>query len=387
LPDDFYGLEEFVMPYHSIEDPSSLRRILDAVLLIEKDLELPALLRHVIEEACSMTGARYGALGVLNDDKTALAEFITVGLGAEEEAQIGPRPTGRGVLGLLVTNPKPLRLTRLGDHPESFGFPPNHPSMTSFLGVPVKVRDEVYGNLYLTDKVGWSEFTQDDASLVEALALAAGVAVENARLHQQVQIAAVYDDRDRLARDLHDHVIQRLFGVGLHLQGLAVRASAEISDGLEKQIREVDEIIGEIRGTIYSLGMGGSSRGVRDDVTELVRELRDLVGFELHVSFDGAVDTAVSERVAEHLMAAIREAVTNIERHANATEATIVLSANDGYCQLQVTDDGRGIDNDAKRGLGLTNLRRRAEKLDGNFEVSSLPGGGTHLIWRVPYSE
>ena len=145
------------MPYHSIEDPSRLRRILDAVLLIEKDLQLPALLRHVVEEACSMTGARYGALGVLDEDKTALAEFITVGLDAKEEAQIGPRPTGRGVLGLLVTDPKPLRLARLGDHPDSFGFPSNHPPMTSFLGVPVRVRDDVYGNLYLTDKVGWSD--------------------------------------------------------------------------------------------------------------------------------------------------------------------------------------------------------------------------------------
>jgi two-component system sensor histidine kinase DevS len=111
-----------------------------------------------------------------------------------------------------------------------------------------------------------------------------------------------------------------------------------------------------------------------------------MVGFELQLSFDGAVDTAVSERVAEHLMAVIREAVTNIERHANATEATIVLSANDGYCQLRVTDDGRGIESQGEGGLGLTNLRRRAEKLNGNFEVSSLQGGGTHLIWRVPYS-
>jgi signal transduction histidine kinase len=149
-----------------------------------------------------------------------LDEFITVGLEADEEARIGPRPTGKGVLGLLVADPVPLRLASIGDHPDSFGFPPNHPPMTSFLGVSVKVREDVYGNLRLADKIGWSEFTQDDVALVEALAPAAGVAVENARLHQQVQVAAVYDDRDRLARDLHDHVIQRLFGIGLNLQGL-----------------------------------------------------------------------------------------------------------------------------------------------------------------------
>jgi signal transduction histidine kinase len=373
------------MPYHSIEDPIKLRRILEAVLLIERDLDLSALLRHVIEEACSMTGARYGALGVLNDDKTALDEFVTIGLEPDQVAKIGPLPTGKGVLGVLIAEPGPLRLTDLGNHPNSYGFPPGHPPMTSFLGVPVKVRDEVYGNLYLTDKIGWSGFTKDDVVLVEALALAAGVAIENARLHQQVQVAAVYEDRDRLARDLHDHVIQRLFGVGLILQGLAARATGGISDGLQKQVNEVDEIISEVRATIYSLGMGGSSRGIRDDVIALVGELRDTVGFELAVSFDGAVDTAVTETIAEHLMATIREAVTNIERHAEATKATVALSANDGQCQLQVTDDGRGMDGKGREGgLGLTNLRRRAEKLNGRFEVTGAPAGGTVLTWRVP---
>ena len=150
---------------------------------------------------------------------------------------------------------------------------------------------------------------------------------------------------------------------------------------------EIDEIIGEIRSTIYALGMGGSSRGVRDDVTNLVRELRDLVGFDLVVSFDGPVDTMVSERVAEHLLASIREAVTNIERHANATEATILLSSSDGLCQLWVTDNGRGMDAKTEGGLGLNNLRRRAEKLHGDFEVANNPSGGTVLMWRVPLSE
>jgi signal transduction histidine kinase len=375
------------VPYHSIEDPTKLRRVLEAVLLIERDLDLPALLRHVIEEACSMTGARYGALGVLNDDKTALDEFVTIGLEPDQVAKIGPLPTGKGVLGVLIAEPGPLRLTHLGDHPNSYGFPPGHPPMTSFLGVPIKVRDEVYGNLYLTDKVGWSEFAKDDVALVEALALAAGVAIENARLHQQVQVAAVYEDRDRLARDLHDHVIQQLFGMGLNLQGLAVRATGGISDGLQKQVIELDEIISKVRATIYALGMGGSSRGIRDDVIALVGELRDTVGFDLDVSFDGAVNTAVTETIAEHLMATIREAVTNIERHAEATKATIALSAHDGHCQLQVADDGRGMDGEGRKGgLGLTNLRRRAEKLNGRFEVSAAPMGGTVLTWRVPLS-
>jgi two-component system, NarL family, sensor histidine kinase DevS len=173
-------------PHRAIDDPTTLRRLLDATLLIEADLDLPVLLRHVTEEACSMTGARYGALGVLDQERSALAEFITVGLDPDEEDRIGERPTGRGVLGLVVASPEPLRLAVLGSHAESFGFPSSHPPMTSFLGVPVKVRDEVYGNLYLTDKVGSSEFTDADESLVAALAVSAGIAIENARLHRMV---------------------------------------------------------------------------------------------------------------------------------------------------------------------------------------------------------
>ena len=181
------SLDLGLVPFRSIEDPVKLRRVLEATLLLEADLELPVLLRHFIEEARSMTAARYGALGVLNEDRTALSEFLTVGLEPDEEQRIGARPTGRGVLGVLINDPRPLRLSNLSSHDESFGFPPNHPPMTSFLGVPIKVRGEVYGNLYLTDKVGWSEFTRDDEALVEALALAAGIAIENARLHQRVQ--------------------------------------------------------------------------------------------------------------------------------------------------------------------------------------------------------
>jgi GAF domain-containing protein len=141
----------------------------EATLQLEADLDLPTLLLHFIEEARSMTGARYGALGVLNHDHTALDQFLTVGLHPDEEEKIGTRPTGQGVLGLLITAPHPVRLANLGAHPDSFGVPPNHPPMFSFLGVPITVRDEVYGNLYLTDKIGWSEFTSDDEDLVGAL--------------------------------------------------------------------------------------------------------------------------------------------------------------------------------------------------------------------------
>ena len=375
------------MPFRSINDPVKLRRVLEATLLIEGDLELPALLGHVVDEARSMTGARYGALGVLNEEHTELAEFVTAGLDDEEEDLIGARPTGKGILGLLIADPRPLRFGHLSEQAESYGFPPNHPPMTSFLGVPIKIKDEVYGNLYLTDKVGWSEFTDDDVSLVEALALAAGVAIENARLHRQVQVVAVYEDRDRLARDLHDTVIQRLFGVGLTLQSMAARASAELAQGLGAAVAEIDQVIHQVRSTIYELGMGGESRGIRDEIVALIHELDLIVGFDVQVSFDGPVDSALSDQVAEHLLATIRESITNVGRHAQATRASVSLEVENDQCRLTVVDNGVGVDasrSNTGGGLGLNNLRRRAEKLNGTLAMEQTDGGGTSLIWQVP---
>ena len=378
------------MPYRSIDDPVRLRRVLEATLLIEADLDLPTLLRHIIDEARSMTNARYGALGVLDDEGTSLSEFLTVGLSPDEEMRIGARPMGRGVLGMLITDPKPLRLPRLGSHPESYGFPPNHPPMTSFLGVPIKVRDAVYGNLYLTDKIGWSEFTSDDEALVGALALAAGIAIENARLHQRVQEVAVNEERDRLARDLHDTVIQRLFAIGLTLQSLVSNPSASaFEDRLTATISDVDDTIRQVRTSIFELGSHGHGRGVRDNVLSLLRELRPVVGFDVHASFEGPVDSAVPDIVLEHLLVVIREAVTNIERHAQATTATVVISVSDNHCRLRVVDDGCGIADSepGTGGLGLGNLRRRAEKLQGQFSIESPDAGGTLLSWQVPIKQ
>jgi signal transduction histidine kinase len=378
------------MPYHSIDDPAKLRRVLEAALLLEADLDLPTLLHHIVDEACSMTNAQYGALGVLNDEGNALSEFITVGLDPDKEGRIGDRPTGRGVLGLLISDPKPKRLALLSSDPASYGFPPNHPPMRSFLGVPIKVRDEVYGNLYLTDKIGWSEFTSDDEALIGALAVAAGIAIENARLHSQVQHAAVYEERDRLARDLHDTVIQRLFAIGLSLQSLAGNPSASgIADRLKGTIADVDDTIRQVRTSIFELGSDGLDRGVRDNVLTLLEELRPVVGFGIHASFEGPVDTAITDTVCEHLLAVIREAITNIGRHAQAARATVTICVSNGQCQLRVVDDGCGIakSDSGAGGLGLGNLRRRAEKLHGSFDIEPSEGGGTVLTWQVPLAQ
>jgi len=378
---------EAAVPYHLIDDPAKLRRVLEATLLIEADLDLSTLLRHIVDEACSMANARFGALGVLNDERTALAEFVSVGLGPHEEADIGPRPTGLGILGLLIDDPRPLRITRLDTHTGRHGFPAGHPPMTSFLGVPLKVRDKVYGNLYLTDKIGWSEFTRDDEALIGALAVAAGIAIENARLHERFTEVAIYEERDRLARDLHDTVIQRLFAIGLSLQGMVSNPSAPRNvDRLTSTIGDLDDTIRQVRTSIFELGADALDRGARESVVQLLTELRPVVGFDVHATFEGPVDTAIPDVVLDHLLAVLREAVTNIGRHARANHAAVEVAVVEGTCRLRVVDDGCGVgDGEAESGgLGLGNLRRRAEKLRGQCTIETLESGGTALSWRVP---
>ena len=375
--------------YDSIEDPVTLRRVLEATLLLEANLHLGDLLTRIVEEARALAGARYGALGVLDDRGTATVDFLTSGLDPADETHLlkGPLPTGKGVLGLLITEPRPLRVPVIGAHPTSAGFPAGHPPMSSFLGAPIRVHDRVYGNLYLTEKIGADEFTPDDEVVIEALALAAGIAVENARLNQRAGEIAVYEDRDRMARDLHDGVIQRLFAIGLSLQGLSRSPAGKgVAQGLSDAVDDIDETIRQVRATIFELGGGGGGQGIRSNVVALAEELRPVVGFDVPVEFRGPVATAVSDAVAEQLLPTVREALTNVGRHAQATRASVRLSVIGHQCRLEIIDNGRGFVEDPAHGggLGLQNMRQRAEGLGGSIEVTHPASGGTTIAWQVP---
>jgi signal transduction histidine kinase len=164
-----------------------LRALLDAVVGISTDLDVGSTLQRIVQAACVLAGARYGALGVLSPTRDSLSDFITHGMAPEAHARIGDLPNGRGVLGLLISDPHPVRLPDIRKHPHSYGFPSHHPPMHSFLGVPVRTRDQAFGNLYLADKLGAGEFSEDDEEIVTALAAAAGVAIDNARLYDLTQ--------------------------------------------------------------------------------------------------------------------------------------------------------------------------------------------------------
>jgi signal transduction histidine kinase len=166
---------------------------------------------------------------------------------------------------------------------------------------------------------------------------------------------------------------------------MAGRASDDTAKRLGAAVAEIDQVIHQVRSTIYELGMTGQSRGIRDNVITLVRELDTIVGFEVQVSLEGPVDASISDQVAEHLLATVRESVTNIGRHANATQALVHLVVEGDQCRLTISDNGIGIgSSEPGRGLGLTNLRRRAEKLNGTFSIEEAENGGTSLVWQVP---
>lgn len=373
------------VPYNRVDDPEKLQRLVAAVLMIAGDIGLPDLLDHLVREACALVGARYGALGVLDSERQHLEQFLTVGLSEAEERAIGTRPTGRGVLGLVITEPVAVRIADLSTHVKRFGFPEHHPPMKSFLGVPVRVRDAVYGNLYLTDKIGSAEFSDQDEALAEALALAAGVAIENTRLHDQVLVLSVLDERDRIARDLHDRVIQRIFAVGMNLQGaIRVPDETKMAAKVERAVEDLDATITEIRTAIFELGDGASSNGVRQAVLAVVDEMAPTLTDRPTVIFEGPIDTLVPQAVADQLLAALREGLANASRHAGASSYTVSVLAGESVV-LEILDNGVGFDPAVVLlGRGLSNLQSRAEKLGGTFEVAPASGGGTRLIWSVP---
>jgi signal transduction histidine kinase len=367
------------------------------VLSIGSGLDLNTVLQRIIEAARELVDARYGALGVLDESGTRLAEFLTVGLDADQRAQIGHLPEGHGILGLLIVDPQPIRLPDLSEHPDSFGFPDNHPPMKSFLGVPVRVRGEVFGNLYLTDKTSGEVFTDIDQELVVALAAAAGVAIENARLHARVGELALLEDRERIAQDLHDTVIQRLFATGLGLQGAARLADRpEVVERIERAVDDLDETVKHIRTAIFGLERTRpQSEGVRRRILAVTAEAAGSLGFEPRVLFDGAVDGSVDDDLALDLLATLREALANAARHARATSVDVSVRAVDAEVVLEVADDGRGRTAAEEAasggeatfggGHGLGNLVKRAERWGGSCAAADGPDGrGTVVTWRVP---
>ena len=377
------------MPRHAVGDADQTQALLDAIMSIESDLDLSKVLRRITEAACTLTSARYGALGVIDPEGTGLSDFIPVGLTDDAIERIGHQPVGEGILGVLILDPRPLRLAELSAHPDAGGFPPDHPPMRSFLGVPLLVRGEVFGNLYLTDKQGSDQFTEKDESLVTALAVAAGIAINTSRMHARLAELGLAAERERIARDLHDTVIQRLFATGLSLQSvLPTVGEPAVRARIEDAVTSLDDTIRQVRTTIFALEPPPEAEaGVRVRVLGVCAEAAEGMEFAPEVRFVGAVDRYVTPSVAAELLPTLREALSNVVRHARADRAEVELSVGERI-ELRVSDDGVGPDPSPDPsghvGRGMGNMADRAASLGGSLSVTRRSPAGTELVWEVP---
>lgn len=368
---------------------ATLEALSDAVGAVAGELDVETVLQLIVDRVRYLVGAHYAALGIV-DDQRRIERFITSGISLEQRTRLGPLPEGHGLLGLIITEGRSLRVPDIGSHPASSGFPPEHPPMRSLLGVPVRIKGRIIGNFYLTDKDAAAEFSDDDQRLIELFALHAGIAIENARLYEAVGRLAVIEERDRIGKDLHDGIIQSMYGVSLSLEDLPDIMADDPSEARARVDRSIDALndtIRDLRGFIFGL------RPELVDRTDLVGLLVALTE-QLHQNSLVEVSLDLPERLDEpppHIRAELlqiaREALSNVARHAGATEATVRLAADDTNLQLEIRDNGRGFDPSAtsREGhFGLANMRARAAALGGTLLVESASGGGTHIIVRIP---
>jgi signal transduction histidine kinase len=375
--------------------PAGALEALDAATrAIAGVLDLDDVLQLIVDRVANLVDARYAALGIVDRFGT-IERFLTFGITPDQRALLGAPPQGHGLLGLIIREGRPLRIPDIAAHPDSYGFPPHHPPMHSLLGVPVEVQGRAIGNLYLTDKQGAPEFTAADEQLVELFARHAGIAIENARLHEQVQQLAVVGERDRIGQELHDGIIQSLYAVTLSLEDASDLLSedpAEASARIDRAIDTVHESIRDIRNFVLGLRPHLLERSdLIGGLAALADEFRLNTMVETEIDLDEGAEAvaALTDGPRAQLLQIAREALSNAARHSGASRATIRLEDRDGGLLLLIEDNGRGFDPAGVHGgehQGLVNMRDRATSLSGHLEVDSSPGIGTRIIVRVPRS-
>jgi two-component system, NarL family, sensor histidine kinase DevS len=366
----------------------ALEALSEAVGAIAGILHVEDVLQLIVDRVRVLIGARYAALGIV--ERGVIERFITSGITPEERARLGQPPEGHGLLGLIITEGRSIRIPEIAAHPASFGFPPHHPPMTSLLGVPVTVRKRPIGNLYLTDKEGASEFSAEDERLAGLFALHAGIAIENARLHEAVQALAVVEERDRIGKDLHDGIIQNIYGVTLSLEDVEDIAAEDPAQANARVDRAIDALHGTIR-DLRNFIFGLRPELVdQTDLIGLLGALADQLGqnspIEVEVRLpESPIDLPAHARA--ELLQIAREALSNVARHSGATWAELALSAAGDEIVLAIADNGRGFEpTTAKTGehYGLANMRDRAVALGGTLQLETAAGAGTRIIVRIP---
>ncbi len=369
---------------------AQLRALNSAALQITSDLSIDAVLQNVVDSSRAVVGARYGALSVLDDDGQ-IVQFVTAGMTKEQREAIGDIPAGHGLLGYVKRTGLSYRTASVENDPHYSGFPANHPQMKSFLGVPLIYKFRVIGDLYLADK-NEGEFTQHDEDAIAAFAVQAAIAIENARLYEKVQDIAVFEERDRIAMDLHDGTIQSLYGLGLKLEECQDRVEEEpeyVRGAMDKLIGDVNGIIRDIRNYIFDLRpLKLRGKDLAGALNELMRETRvnTLIDTSVIVNTDAPCQSLSEDQVSE-LFHIAHEAVSNAQKHARATSISAEVYEQDGAFRMRVSDNGQGFDplgNNRHTGRGMMNMAERASAVGGHLWVESAPGKGTTITVEIP---
>lgn len=361
-----------------------LKDIFEALIEVVSKLDIDETLTLLADHTRSLTRSRYAAIGVLDPEhEHQLLDFVTSGIDSRERELIGKPPSGDGLLGTAITSRSAVISNSIADDKRAIGFPPNHPTMKHFLGVPIITGERVFGNIYVTDRLDDQPFDQIDVAILETLATGASAVIGNLLLRQALMRAQVEDDRTRIARDLHDDIIQRLFAVGLQLQ--AALPSLQRTDGarfVRQAIEDLDAAIGEIRTTIFELEV---SRGdsPRAEILDLTSRLCMIAGLREHVVFSGPIDTLLTNSTKSLALTVLRELITNVIKHADANELRVEIQVSDNL-KILVVDDGIGISDDPHIGHGIVNLHAKATDHGGSFSIAAGPLGGSRATFIVP---
>ncbi len=375
------------------QEASSQRQQLDAldgaVRGIAGLMPVERVLQLIVDRVRELVAAQYAALGIIGPFGR-IEQFTTSGMTPEQRLEIGGLPRGHGLLGLIIREDSSFLIDDVAVDPRRHGFPEHHPEMHSFLGVPVRSRGHSIGNLYLTNKLSGPRFTEADLRLVEMFALHAGIAIENARLHEEIQRLAIVEERQRISQDLHDSIIQSLYAISLSLEDLPDIISEDAVEGALRADRAIDSIHATIR-DIRNFIMGLQPELLEE--TDLAAGIESLAAeFQAHtlIDLELRLDAELPELPREHaghLLSMIREGLSNIARHSGSTRASLELANHDGTLRLVIGDNGRGFDPAQPRSArqhGLANLRSRAEALGGTLIVTSEAGAGTRLEANIP---
>lgn len=363
----------------------------EAALSITAALDLPTVLQRVVERSRSVIGARYGAVAVLTAEG-AIAEFVTSGIDDETVQRLGAAPTGHGLLGLVIAERRALLVDDIAAHPNSVGFPAEHPPMKTLLAVPLLYQNQVLGSIYLSTREDGRPFDARDLETLERFAAQAAIAVANAHLYGELQRLSLVEERERISMDLHDGVLQTLYATGLGLEAALADVTLDphaARAGIERAIDRLHQTTADIRHYIFDLR--AADKGRDDQLPVMLQQLLDGfphsdVEFVLEVT-DPPAGTELPKRVQWECWHIAREAVANALRHSGCRRVSIILQVRARELELRIVDDGAGFDPSTPAGeghRGLRNMERRAATLGGRVRVDSAPGQGTTTTLRVP---